>query len=177
MTMYNNMPEGGELSDGVTFTADQLGDYDRGYTLLPEGDYPFTVVAIKTGRYQPKPDGTSKIGACKQITLTLRFINPEDGSAVDMDHNLYMWNSKACLGMIAQFYDSIGTHKKGEALTFDWREHMIIGKTGKAQISHRVNQNDKDKPVDQRRVYNNIKKLYPKEETAGPNNSWQRGSF
>lgn len=157
--------EGGELQDGYTISADQLGDYDRSYTLLPEGDYEFTVVNLEVARYQPGPESTGKTGACKQIILTLRVNNPEDGSSVDLRHNLYMWNSKACVGMIAQFYDSIGTHKKGAPLRFDWRKEVIIGKTGKLQLNHRADRKDPSK------VYNNIKKLYSKEETASDNNS------
>ena len=160
--------EGGELQDGYTISADQLGDYDRSYTLLPEGDYEFTVVNLEVARYQPGPE--SKIGgACKQIILTLRVNNPQDGSNVDLRHNLYMWNSKTCVGMIAQFYDSIGNHKKGAPLRFDWRKEVIIGKTGKLQLNHREDRKDPSKK------YNNIKKLYSKESQSSGSktaNNW-----
>ncbi|MBQ3460325.1 MAG: hypothetical protein IJH14_06610 [Solobacterium sp.] len=199
MTMYNNpygtqpaytapaqnQMEGGELQDGSTYSAADLGDYDKGYVLLPEGDYSFTVVNLETKRYQPGPKSTGKIGPCKQIVLKLRVINPEDGEQVDLDHNLFMWNSRACTGMIAQFYDSIGNHRKGEPLTFDWRPEVIIGKTGYLKVNHRIHQDDRNKPVDEQRRYNNIQRLYPKDSvpaSAVPNAqnntpAWQSGNF
>ena len=174
--MYNNsysqpaynqpLPEGGELMEGSTIGAADLGDYDKGYTLLPEGDYVFTVVAIATKRYQPGPNSSGKIGPCKQIVLTLRVQDPATGENVDMDHNLFMWNSKSCIGMIAQFYDAIGNHRKGEPISFDWRQEVIIGKSGTMHVSHRIHRDDVNKPVNQQRRYNNIARLYPKENAV-----------
>ena len=169
MENYNRM-EGGELQEGMSLSASDLGDYDKGYTLLPEGDYDFTVVNIESTRYTPGPNSSGKIGPCKQIILTMRVSNPEDGSTVDLTHNLYMWDS--CKGMIAQFYDSVGMHKKGEPLKIDWRKDVIIGKTGKLKLNHRINQNDKDKPADQQRKYNNIQRLYAKEVSAPAGSGW-----
>lgn len=187
MTMYNNpysnqgyypqsgstMTEGGELSETEVISAETLGNYDEGYTLLPEGDYAFTVVDLKTTRFQPGPNSSGKIGACKQITLVLQVVDPTSGKNVDLNHNLYMWNSAACTGMIAQFYDAIGNHKKGEPLRFDWRPEVIIGKTGKLKLSHRIHRDDTNKPADQQRKYNNISRLYPLDPAAA---SAPRGS-
>lgn len=150
--------EGGELLDGATIGADQLGDYDRTYTLLPEGDYSFTVVDLKQDRYQPGQK--SKIGPCKRVTITLRVQDPNTGDSVDLYHKLYMWNSKNCIGMIAQFQDSIGIHKKGEPVRCDWRHEILVGKTGTLALNHKPNQDDPTK------IYNNIKKLYPQEQPA-----------
>jgi hypothetical protein len=187
MTTYNNNPynnysqpayaepEGAELFDGAEVSAADLGDYDKPYTLLPEGDYPFTVVNISSKRYQPGPNSTGKTGPCKQIILTLRVMDPSNGAAVDLTHNLYMWNSRANLGMIAQFYDSVGMHKKGEPIRFDWRPEVLIGKTGKLALNHKIHKDDTNKPADQQRRYNNVSKLYAKEETAG--NPVQTGGF
>ena len=52
--------DSGELLDGAVISAEQLGDYDNSYVLLPEGDYKFTVVDISSSRYQPGPK--AKIG-------------------------------------------------------------------------------------------------------------------
>ena len=156
----------GELQEGQTVSAEQLGDYSSSYVLLPEGDYDFTVVKLEKSRYQPKP--TSKIGACVQVTLTLRVVDPQTGKPVDLTHNLYMWGTT--VGMIAQYQDAIGIHKKGEPLTFDWRPDVHIGKTGKLKITHRE-YTGKDGA---KYKSNNINRLYPKEaQNSAP--AWKGG--
>ena len=173
--VQNNTQEGREIQDGEVFSAEQLGDYDRTYTLLPEGDYDFTVVDLKTDRYQPGPQ--SKIPyPCKRIKLTLRVVDPETGEQIDLFHNLYMCEIKSCLGMMAQFLDSIENHKKGDKnIAFDWRPQVIIGKTGRLALNHRANNSDPSK------VYNNIKKLYPKDDvpynTVPAQNGWVPGKL
>lgn len=167
MPYYNNnasttaqQPEGGELTDSAVFSADQLGDYDRGgFVLLPEGDYDFTIIDLKESRHQARPGG--KVGSCKQVNPVFRVTNPEDGSPVDLDnYNLFMWNSKGCIGMIAQYYDSIGLHKKGDPIRFDWIKEHHIGKTGRLEIKHEAykGRDGSDK------VSAKIARLYPKEE-------------
>ena len=172
MNEYNVANEGGELFDGQTIGAEQLGDYQGEFILLPEGDYEFTVVKLEESRYKPNP--SSKIGPCKQVTITLRVIDPQSGRNVDLKHNLYMWTTT--VGMIAQYQDSIGIHKKGTPLTFDWRPDVHIGKTGKLAIKHRTY---KDRSGNDR-VTNNISRLYPKEEQTTAYQqpqtpAWQRG--
>ena len=194
MTMYNNpynnqgyfpqtgsaQPEGGELSETAVISAETLGNYDEGYTLLPEGDYQFTVADLRTTRFQPGPNSSGKIGACKQIVLVLQVVDPASGKKVELNHNLYMWNSAACTGMIAQFYDAIGNHKKGEPLRFDWRPEVIVGKTGTLRLNHRVHRDDANKPVDQQRKYNNISRLYPLDQApvqTPQSSGYQPGRF
>ncbi len=169
---YGQAQPSGELTDGMTISAADLGDYDKGYTLLPEGTYDFMVVGIDETRYQPGPKSSGKIGPCKQIILTLRFKDPTDGSDVDLKHNLYMYNNQGCLGMIASFYDAVGMHKKGEPITFDWRKEVIIGKRGRAEINHRKGNDGKSE-------YNNIRKMLPLETAASTPNvgNWSNGRF
>ena len=171
MNEYNTPQTGGELFEGQTIGTDQLGDYDKGgeFILLPEGDHYFTVTQIERSRYTPKPN--SKIGSCVQVTVTLRVMDPQSGKPVDLKHNLYMWATT--VGMIAQYYDAIGIHKKGTPLTFDWRPEVHIGKTGKLKIAHRTYKTSSGED----RVANDIKKLYPKEDAAPQQSApaWQKG--
>lgn len=173
MSEYNNAAvQGGELSDNTVIGAEQLGDYTSGtFVLLAEGDYDFEVVDLKTSRYEPKQ--ASKIGACKCVTITMRVADPVTGTDVDLKHNLYMWNSPACLGMIAQYQDCIGIHKKGEPLSFDWRTDVHVGRKGRMKISHRE-YTGRDGQV---RQSNNIQKLYPKEETSAQASGWTPGKW
>ena len=158
--------EGGELNDNAVFSAEALGDYDNGYgyVLLPEGDYDFTVVELKESRHQ---DRGGKVGNCKQINPVFRVINPEDSQPVDIDnYNLYMWNSKGCIGMIAQYYDAIGIHKKGDPFKFDWIKEHHIGATGKFTIKHeKYKRKDGTEGISAK-----IAKFYPKETIE--NNKW-----
>lgn len=175
MPYYNNnnvntsqQPEGEELTDSAVFSADQLGDYDRGgFVLLPVGDYDFTIIDLKESRHQARPGG--KVGSCKQVNPVFRVTNPEDGSPVDLDnYNLFMWNSKGCIGMIAQYYDSIGIHKKGDPIRFDWIKEHHIGKTGRLEIKHETykGRDGSDK------VSAKIARLYPKEEAQQSQNAY-----
>ena len=164
----NTVIEGGELQDNTVISVEALSDYDSNYVLLPAGDYDFTVVNLKESRHQ---DRGGKVGNCKQINPVFRVINPETGQPVDLEnYNLYMWNSKGCISMIAQYFDSIGLHKKGEQLVFDWRKERHIGQTGRFAIRHESYKN-KD---GQDRTSAKISKFYPKEEAAPApaSNSW-----
>ena len=171
----NNANANGEILDSAVIGADQLGDYQSSgseFILLQPGDYDFTVVNLEQSRYTPGPN--SKIGSCKQVTVTLRVIDPASGKNVDLRHNLYMWSST--LGLIAQYYDSIGIHKHGDPLQFDWRMDLHIGKTGRLKLDNKLYKNRK---TGQELPTNNIVKLYPKEAstqqpTQQPNN-WKRG--
>jgi len=166
---YNNTNAYGEIADDAVISAAQLGDYDNEYTLLPEGDYDFTVVKMETSRYMPT--ATSKIKKpCKKITLTLRVINPDTGENVDLFHNLFIYETT--LGMIGQYYDSIGIHKKGTDLRMDWRPEVHIGKTGRLKLTHR----EYTSKTGEKGMSNNIKRLYPKEVSSQPApQSWKQG--
>lgn len=167
MSEYNNLS--GEILDNDVIGAEQLGDYTSDFVLLPEGEYEFTVVKIESSRYTPGPN--SKIGPCKQVVVTLRVKDPASGREVDLKHNLYMWSST--IGLIAQYQDAIGIHKKGEPLTFNWNPSFHEGKTGKLQLTHRDYKNKDGETV----KTNNIKKMYPKETGAASKGGWSAGKF
>lgn len=164
-----NIQQGGELTDSAVVSADDLGDYDSGgnYILLPEGDYDFTIVDLRESRHQ---DVGGKVGNCKQVNPVFRVKDPESGESVDIsNYNLFMWNSRGCLSMIAQYYDSIGLHKKGDPIHFDWKKDHHIGKTGKLQIKHETyKKKDGSEGTSMK-----ISRLYPQKATSSaPTNNW-----
>lgn len=86
---------------------------DSSFTLLPEGNYPFTVKAFERGEYA----GGDKMPACKKAVLTLEV----DGGALgvtEITENLYL-HSRA-EWKLCQFFTAIGLRKRGEQLRMDW---------------------------------------------------------
>lgn len=144
----------GELLEEQVISAEELGSYDN--PLIPPGEYDFTVVNIAKDRYQPNPNGSSKIGACWRYTVTFRITNPEDGHPIDLKNNYYMWSTTQ--GMIAQYYDSIGLHRKGEPLRFNWNPDAHIGRTGRLVINHKDGSNGNK--------FNNIQRLLPADQAG-----------
>ena len=49
MSEYNNNLNG-EILDNAVIGSEQLGDYQNSFTLLPPGDYEFTVVKLEQSR-------------------------------------------------------------------------------------------------------------------------------
>ena len=101
--------------------ADRMFDWndiienDSSFTLLPEGNYPFTVKAFERGEYA----GGDKIPACKKATLTLEI----DGGALgvtEITENLYLHSRQEW--KLCQFFTAIGQRKRGEQLRMDWNK-------------------------------------------------------
>ena len=117
------------------------------FVLLPEGDYDFTVESFERARY----DGGQYTPPCPMAILKLVVETPE-GKAM-INHNLYLHSSKE--GQLSAFFMAIGQKKKGEPLRMNW--NMVPGSTGRAQIIQKPSSKDPTK------IFNNVKKFYPKE--------------
>lgn len=128
---------------------------DSDFTLIPEGDYNFTVVAFERGRHE----GSNKLPPCNKAIVTLRVALP-DGSAQELKHNLFL-HSK-CEGLLSAFFMSIGQKRKGEPLRMNWG--AVIGSTGRCKISIRTWQNSYGENMQS----NEVKKFYepPVQQTA-----------
>ncbi|GAF41150.1 hypothetical protein FC83_GL000936 [Agrilactobacillus composti DSM 18527 = JCM 14202] len=106
---------------------DDTIENDGGFTLIPEGDYPFTVTSMERGRYTPGPN--SKLPACNMAKLDLTVQTPAGEKAV-IKHNLYLHTQTE--GLLSQFFIGIGQKKKGEPLRMNWTK--VAGATGIAHI-------------------------------------------
>lgn len=115
-------------------------DEGGGFRLLDPGTYKFTVADMKRGNF----NGSSRMCACPKAIITCTVAD-EFGS-VELTHNLYL-NLK-CKGLLADFFASIGLHRRGENLVPAWGQ--IVGCVGYCKINHRT-YNDK--------TYNNIDKF------------------
>lgn len=94
------------------------------YSVLPEGNYRFTVAKFERGQHP----GSEKIPACPKAILTLEVDGP-DGPAKCM-RNLYV--CKHMERMLSDFFRCIGQKKRGEKLRMDWSK--VPGSQGLAHF-------------------------------------------
>lgn len=99
-------------------------DGQNGFTLLPEGDYEFTVSGLERGRFS----GSAKIPPCNKATLTLSIENGSDVATIKTDLILY----KTLEWKLSSFFRCIGQKQHGQKLVMDW-DH-VIGESGMAHI-------------------------------------------
>lgn len=129
---------------------------DGGFTLLPEGDYDFTVSKITRGRYE----GSDKMPACNSVTVELTVLGPQDKATISERFFLvkkFEWK-------LSQFFLSIGVKKHGEPLMMRWNIEGLRGKC-KVYVDHYKKQDGSDGQS------NKIKKFYAYDEqvqTASP---------
>lgn len=127
-----------------------------GFTLLPEGDYDFTVNKVTRGRYE----GSDKMPACNSVTVELTIWGPQDKTIITERFFLvkkFEWK-------LSQFFLSIGLKKHGEQLVMRWNIEGYRGKC-KVYVDHYKKQDGSDGQS------NKIKKFYAYDEnvqTASP---------
>ena len=108
-------------NDGCFGWEDEIQNEDS-FSLLPEGDYPFTVQKVERQRYSPKPN--SKIPACNMAVVTF-LVGSETLTENFMLHSKMEWKLSA-------LYAAIGMKQKGEKVRMNWPG--IIGRTGFCHI-------------------------------------------
>lgn len=102
---------------------------DTSFQVLPEGDYDFTVVNLQRGRHE---NTQSKIPPCPKAILTLRVGNDFIGYN-DIDKHLLLHDK--LVGLIADFFRSIGQKRHGEKLQMNWGS--VIGSKGRCKVKIR----------------------------------------
>lgn len=121
------------------------------FTILPAGDYNFTVTKFERGRFA----GSEKMPACNQAKLELTVHSPEHGDVV-VFHNLFLHTKTE--GLLSNFFAGIGQKKKGEPLRMNW--NAVVGARGRLKLE--INKFiGKDKVE---RTNNQVKTFYPYEE-------------
>ncbi len=129
------------------------------FTLLPDGDYPFTVTKFERQRF----DGSAKLPPCNKAELTLAVDGGEKGSTT-IHHNLFM--HKKCEWALSDFFLSIGQKKRGEALHPRWNE--VVGARGVCRVKVSTYHSNK---YGEEREKNEIAKFLPPPETGTPTGS------
>lgn len=99
------------------------------FTIIPEGDYDFTVTGFERGRHE----GSEKLPPCNKAIVTLSVRLP-DGSAATLKHNLFLHTR--CEGLLSAFFTGIGLKRKGEPLRMNW--NAVTGAAGRCHIKVRT---------------------------------------
>ena len=126
------------------------------YTLLPAGDYDFTVESFERSRYE----GSDKVPPCNRALLKIR-IDAQEGTTV-MNESLLLYDKMQW--KLAEFFLSIGAEEKEGRVKMNWQ--MVPQSTGRATIEVRQDKNDPNKK------YNHVKKFLPK-----PKKQFKAGEF
>lgn len=119
------------------------------FTLLPDGDYDFTVSKITRGRYE----GSDKMPACNSVTVELTVWGSQDKTTISERFFLvkkFEWK-------LSQFFLSIGVKKHDEPLKMRWNIEGYRGKC-KVYVDHYKKQDGSDGQS------NKIKKFYAYDE-------------
>lgn len=132
------------------------------FTLLPEGDYNFTVVKFNRGRH----NGSVKLPACNKAELELS-VDDGKGNTGTVYHNLFLHTKTE--GMLSAFFVSIGQKKHGEPLKMNW--NAVPGAKGRCKIFIDKWTNDRGEEFQS----NKIKKFYEPQVNSAP--TFQAGKF
>lgn len=144
---------------------DDLIEKESEYTLLPEGDYDFTVKSLKRSRH----NGSAKLPACNKAELEIEVVDGNGNKGL-IYHNLFLHTKTE--GMLSAFFIAIGQKKHGEPLRPNW--NAITGAKGRCKVIINEWTNDKGET----RSNNQIQKFYEPSETPSVNQpKFKAGTF
>ena len=145
---------------------------DSEFTILPEGDYSFTVTKFERARH----NGSEKLPPCNKVILTLELTDGMNTGTVT--HNLFM--HRKCEGMLCAFFTAIGQRKHGETLKPKWDQ--VVGSTGTCKIGIRKWTGRDGNQMES----NEIRKFYekdtapaaaPQQQSFAPQSGYTPGKF
>lgn len=106
------------------FNWDDQIEKESDFTLLPEGDYDFTVKSFTRGRH----NGSDKLLACNKAIIKVEVTNGTDTTTIE--HNFFLHTK--CEGILSAFFIAIGQKKHGEPLKMNW--NAVTGARGKCKV-------------------------------------------
>ena len=127
---------------------DEIENDSPEFTLLPPGDYDFTVTDFEREHYP----GGAKLPPCKKAVLSITIDAPE------------------CEGLLCAFFSSIGQRKHGEKLRMNWSK--VVGSKGRCKVGVREWVSDRD---GEKKRSNEIKRFY--EPVERPAQGFQAGEL
>lgn len=129
---------------------DEIVNEGGDYTLLPEGDYDFTVSKVERARH----GGSDKISPCNMAKVTFTIWGAED--KIEIIENFYLCSKFEW--KLSSLFLAIGLKKHGEPIKMNW--NAVTGAKGKCHV---YIDNYKKKDGSDGRS-NKIKKLYAYDE-------------
>lgn len=143
---------------------------DRGFVLLPEGDYPYTITKMERARWE----GSSKVGPCRMVRLTVAL---HGGSLGETVCTYQMFMLERFSWKIAELFVSIGLAKpEDEKVRMQW--NRVEGATGICHVAQREYVKKSGPNAGETGTSNEITKfLPPPEPKATPEPAWQQGTF
>lgn len=102
---------------------------EDGFTLLPEGTYPFEVRKLERQQFA----GSAKMPACPKAVISINVDGGPLGSTTVIEH--LMLHSKS-EWRIAQFFAALGFRDSGEPVQMRWFD-QVIGKRGRIVLETR----------------------------------------
>lgn len=134
-------------NDG-SFGWDDVIKEESSFTLLPEGNYRFTIKSFSKARY----NGGDKIPACNKAIVTFDVFTP-DGKSTELSENFLLHQKMEW--KLSEFFASVGLKNKNEPVRMLWTPELI-GKSGICKIIvHNYKKDGEDRQI------NRIEKLYP----------------
>lgn len=132
------------------------------FVLLPEGNYPFTIIGLEKGIYEKPANRESKIPAnCPKATVTLEFIT-STGEKSTLTENFYLY--KKMQWKINQFFTSIGAPKNPEGkVKMNWG--TVLGAKGAASLVVNDYTDRSGNPAQNNRIKDFLE---PTQQTAAP---------
>lgn len=138
--------------------------HDSEFTLLPDGEYDFTIKKFDRARH----NGSDKLPPCNKAALTIEVTDGTKKTTIE--HNLFLHQKTECF--LCEFFTAIGQRKHGEPLRMNWP--AVVGAKGRCKVYV-----DKWTGKDgQPKEANKIKKFVaPKANEAPAASSWNPGAF
>ena len=104
---------------------DEIQNDSAEFTLLPPGEYAFTIKGFARSRHA----GSDKLPPCNKAVLTVEIDGGEHGKAT-VTNNLFLHTRTE--GLLCQFFRSIGARRSGDKVSMDWGK--VTGATGRCKV-------------------------------------------
>lgn len=133
-------------NNDVAMSWDDIIENDNEFTVLPEGDYDFTIVDLERKRFE----GSEKMSACPKAEVSIKIYdrNNQSVGSTTVKENLML--NRKMEWKLCQFFTAIGLRKHGEPLKMNWNN--VKGRTGRCKVIINKYTNDKGEEKENNRI-------------------------